>query len=499
MEGMINTVFGNNDNDKIEELMVMIKLLSLSLPKSDSDGDDATIKVLVCVLSSCKGKSISSPYTVLEAITSIVTSSSSSSSSSKYKLQSNEAESIRNIIVQCLHGGAPEKVRDGTLSCIQDLLSSSSSCLSLSWTVEDKTNVGQFSMLLCSIVRGEFHLLLQELITLYDYSSDTSDTIDGNDSSKVKVEVIIARRERTLSMIHVCCSLMESFLVLLVGKAQVDDDNDSDDEMDTDIDDEIPLWSSLPYTCLLHMRESFHSVCQDIFEFIDTVTKKNGSSSIDMSRVISRLCEMISIWVSEDEGMIPPVIKYAPCIMKCSRLSSSSSSSSLIDSNSDNIETTIWTILTNDGDDVIYPFISILKTIGLILDNDDNDVGDGNSSVKEQVVLIPNLMHLLIIITTTICSKLLVSGYEEFQENGNAVSRVLELGYATIDILLYIRKWDEGNVQSLLHDTNDYKNMMVVAIRLSKLIDNSPMYDSIVPAIARRSLSTFKQSLKNLM
>ena len=322
MECMISTVFGNNDNDKIEELMVMIKLLSLSLPKSASDSDDATIRVLVCVLSSCKGKSISSPYTVLEAITSIVTSSSSSSSSSKYKLQSNEAESLRNIIVQCLHGGAPEKVRDGTLSCIQDLLSSSSSCLSLSWTVEDKASVGQFSMLLCSIVRGEFHLLLQELITLYDDSSETNDTSDSNDSSKVKVEVIIDRRERTLSMIHVCCNLMESFLVLLVGKAQIDDDNDSDDEMDTGIDDETPLWSSLPYTCLLHMRESFHSVCQDIFEFIDTVTNKNNSSSIDI-RVISRLCETISIWVSEDEGMIPPVIKYAPCIMKCSSLSSS--------------------------------------------------------------------------------------------------------------------------------------------------------------------------------
>jgi len=328
MESMISNVFINNDSDKIEELMVMIKLLSLSVPHNDSDGDgnEASIRVLLCVLSSCKGKTLSSPYTVLEAVTSIVTSSSSLSLLSSYNLQHQEAESLRNLIVQCLHGGAPESVRYGTLSCIQDLFllsstsssssptSSSSLLLSLSWTIEEKgNNIGQFAMLLCSIVRGEFHLLLQELITLHSYNNNDNDNDNNN---QLKYNISIERKERLMSMIYICCSLMESFLHLLIGKT---DDDDNDDDDDSDDETNFPLWSSLSSNCLLYMSESFHNVCQDIFDFIDIVannTTNTYNNNNDIIKILCRLLEMINIMAIEDEDVIKKSIKYNPSIDK---------------------------------------------------------------------------------------------------------------------------------------------------------------------------------------
>ena len=503
MESMISNVFINNDSDKIEELMVMIKLLSLSVNHSDSIGDsdsnDANIRVLICVLSSCKGKSISSPYTILEAITSIVTSSSSSSSSSSlssslssYNLPNNEAESIRNLIVQCLHGGAPERVRDGTLSCIQDLMISSSSIISLSWTIEDNragASVGQFAMLLCSIVRGEFHLLLQELITLYDTNSDS------NGDNNVKESISVERKERLLIMVFVCCSLMESFLCLLVGTSQSDDDVDSDDEVDVVGDDDIPIWSSLPYTCLLHMRESFHSVCQDIFEFIDIISKSsssNSSNSItnnnDISKIIYRLIKMINIWVIEDESMITPCFKYIPSMLKCSVIVS------LLSHSSDNINDvddakgiTIWRSLMSNSNDVIIPFVNILKTM---LDDDNDD----NESMKQQLLGIPNLLTILVSVVTSICSNMLTSGYEEFQDKHDIVDKIFVLGYSSMNILVILLKWRSTE----FHDDTTSTSIMMKKIRVLSRMMDMPSYDSIIPIKARKSLMVFKQTMKSI-
>ena len=486
MESMISNVFINNDNDKIEELMVMIKLLSLSVPHNDSDGDgnEASIRVLLCVLSSCKGKSISSPYTILEAVTSIVTSSSSSSST-LHDLPSNEAESLRNLIVQCLHGGAPEKIRDGTLSCIQDLMTSSSSCISLSWTIEDSrggANMGQFAIMLCSIVRGEFHLLLQELITLYDTNSDSS----SNSDNYIKESISVERKERILSIVFVCCSLMESFLCLLVGTSDDNDDVvvDSDDEVDV-LREDIPIWSSLPYTCLLHMRESFHSVCQDVFDFILIISKRSINN--DISKIVHRLIEMINIWIVEDESMINTCLKYIPNMLMCSVIASSLSSRNGDDDDDDIAKgIKIW----SNTNDIIIPFANILKTICITIDDDNDD----NDAIKQQLLTTPNLTNTLVLVTTSICSSILISGYEEFQGKPDVVDLIFVLGYTIMDTLVRLLKWRSTE----LHDDNNTRSISIMIKKIQKLskMMDMPSYESIIPFQARKNLRVLKETMK---
>ena len=100
------------------------------------------------------------------------------------------SEAIRSLILQGLHGGAPESLRDITLEVnyryfhfttiltfdllfLQCLLVMFRSCY-CSWTVETDQDLskmsgvvqGQFAGLLCSILRGEMHLMFAEIVHL---------------------------------------------------------------------------------------------------------------------------------------------------------------------------------------------------------------------------------------------------------------------------------------------------------------------------------------------
>ena len=82
-------------------------------------------------------------------------------------LSQRSSDILRSLIVQGVHGGAETASRDDVLMFIPIFLSH----LSPSWTSEDcndvtsdarVVNLGQFAKLLCSVVQGEIHLLLEE-------------------------------------------------------------------------------------------------------------------------------------------------------------------------------------------------------------------------------------------------------------------------------------------------------------------------------------------------
>jgi hypothetical protein len=75
-----------------------------------------------------------------------------------YALNELEGKALRSLIIQSLHGAAPESVRDATLRCCVDLLRAQS-ILDPQWTVKDS-----FPIFLCSIVYGELHLLEESLL-----------------------------------------------------------------------------------------------------------------------------------------------------------------------------------------------------------------------------------------------------------------------------------------------------------------------------------------------
>ena len=103
-------------------------------------------------------------------------SGSSSSTCDGNKLRIASSEALRLFILQALHGSAPPDTRNLCLELIF-LLFKTSNC---KWSLEGieetkkmKDSVrGQFAGLFCSILRGEIHLLLGELVYLSGYENE---------------------------------------------------------------------------------------------------------------------------------------------------------------------------------------------------------------------------------------------------------------------------------------------------------------------------------------
>ena len=98
----------------------------------------------------------------------------SDSDGSILNLRSSEA--LRSFILQGLHGSAPQDIRDLSLEFTFCLFKISDCKWSLENTEEIQTmeglTIGQFAGLLCSILRGEIHLLLGEVVYLGSYGVD---------------------------------------------------------------------------------------------------------------------------------------------------------------------------------------------------------------------------------------------------------------------------------------------------------------------------------------
>ena len=121
-------------------------------------------------------------------------SSSSSSSSSviaddncdRAMVLLNSSEALRSFLLQGLHGSAPESTRDLSLECVFCLFKTSNCKWSLESIQETKKmeglQIGQFAGLLCSILRGEMHLALGEVVYLSGYVDGQKDN-EGDDVS----------------------------------------------------------------------------------------------------------------------------------------------------------------------------------------------------------------------------------------------------------------------------------------------------------------------------
>lgn len=95
----------------------------------------------------------------------------------KLKLISSDA--LRSLILQGLHGSAPQDIRDISLEFIFCLFETSDCKWSLETTEETKQmkglTIGQFAGLFCSILRGEMHLMLGEVLYLGGYETKSGD------------------------------------------------------------------------------------------------------------------------------------------------------------------------------------------------------------------------------------------------------------------------------------------------------------------------------------
>ena len=173
--------------------------------------------------------------------------------------------------------------------------------------------VGQFAVLLSSIIRIELRLLFQQaLASLNDIASE-----DGVMRS-IKPE----RNNRLLQMSFMCLSIFDQMLILLVGNNTQTAENEEDD-------DASAIWCELPFPVLARVRQYIHSIIHDMFEFIEeaavmiqaqhdyaseteerhsSAAVGSGSGLAQLMSLCSRVSRSLSLWILEDEDLLVPIL-----------------------------------------------------------------------------------------------------------------------------------------------------------------------------------------------
>eukprot|EP00601_Ochromonadales_sp_CCMP2298_P017969 CAMPEP_0173225600 /NCGR_PEP_ID=MMETSP1142-20121109/4966_1 /TAXON_ID=483371 /ORGANISM="non described non described, Strain CCMP2298" /LENGTH=588 /DNA_ID=CAMNT_0014153959 /DNA_START=24 /DNA_END=1787 /DNA_ORIENTATION=+ len=230
---------------------------------------------------------------------------------------------LRSLMVQGLHGAAPECVRDGTLSCCRDLLNSALSPL---WTTSSgdagKSLKDAFPLLLCSIVRGELVLLCDELLFLATNSeasleerqreeidvskrpgaaggagaegeaaglSAASSAVPAATTAPAATSVADAgvqadvnffrsRIPRTRRMHATCLQLLDLVLLLLVGR-DTDTNVDTDADINADADVDAPAWGDLPHQTMLQIKQRIYGTLEELMVFVRDCAGSMGPAS----------------------------------------------------------------------------------------------------------------------------------------------------------------------------------------------------------------------------
>lgn len=360
-----------NSLARFEEIMMMVKLLCTTAFNSSTNSEDITHEVIESILDNSNSKDfcILHPQVLLETVSDIAVLSSMKNTKlilsieRKIELSQHLYKSMRSLIMQCLHGLAPEAVRDGALTSFNDLISMKS-FISPLWTIEPissnetssipvpaystsntpypprpsdnitsedtnnskKTPIeerGQFAMLISAIISGELHLLIEEV------SCQLTNQLTV---TCIKKDVEIEREARVFNMIILICTSIDSILFLLVGESDNHnyiEDGKEEDEIDS-------IWSILPADSLLHVRQSMHNSLQEIFDFYKLSTgiilnhlnnyieMKYNSTTLTLEQnhlnyikqknfsslllIIQRLGMSLTKWVMEDFDLYTPFI-----------------------------------------------------------------------------------------------------------------------------------------------------------------------------------------------
>ena len=138
----------------------------------------AAVDVVERLLLEAVDRKTSQPAEALHAISTAITSSQTAKWHFQRKVSSlcpAAAAALRSLVYQALHGLAPERLRDQSMAALATIICPDSSFIDHLWTIEKHemsstatgSKLGGFAMFLCSILRGEVHLLREELECYY--------------------------------------------------------------------------------------------------------------------------------------------------------------------------------------------------------------------------------------------------------------------------------------------------------------------------------------------
>ena len=298
---------------------------------------------------------------------------SSSNFSGNYKdsgiMSTDTAEKLRILIVKGFHGGALEAVRDSSLQCCLHFLSSNCA-FNPTWSLDGMKDIddavvkktqtkiiteklnqdvssaacGTFPKLLVSIISIEVHLLLEEALALFkepqgepqihSYSDLRDPSVDRRKKyDEVKLDsnsdYTLLRIERLSKMIPCCMSLLNTIILLLVGR-----------EEGEGITVEAH-WSILSSPAILHIRQTVHNIFQKVFDFLKEISdisqetmnniyNSNHNTSNDKNNVmvdrsnrndtllltiVRQVTVALCLWVLEDEDMRDSFVLNIPLIL----------------------------------------------------------------------------------------------------------------------------------------------------------------------------------------
>ena len=167
------------------------------------------------------------------------------------------------------------------------------------------TCTGKFVLLLISIIRGELHLVYEEILCKYD----TSEVKDSNttDAASNYIEAayanvsknIVKRSERMYDVIDSCCDLMDTALLLLIG--------DEGGDM-------TPIWSRLPGKIIGSIQKIINNgILNEMFDFITQVSSIDDRSK--EMRVATRILRSVGSWMMEDDDLLMIFLDKMPFIL----------------------------------------------------------------------------------------------------------------------------------------------------------------------------------------
>ena len=156
-------------------------------------------------------------------------------------------------------------------------------------------------LLLMSVLRGELHLLYEEILCKYDVTEVKESTAASSsyiDTAIANVNKNIEKRnERIYRMINTCCNLLDTTLLLLIG----------DEEGEA-----TPVWSELPGKVIGSIRSINHGI---INEMLDFMTQVSGiKDRIGIMQVVTRVLQALGKWAVEDDDLLQLFIDKLPFI-----------------------------------------------------------------------------------------------------------------------------------------------------------------------------------------
>ena len=241
------------------------------------------------------------------------------------------------------------------------------------------SETGTFPMLLVSIIGIEVHLLLEEALALFkepqgepqipSYGELRDPSVQRQkkyDEVKLNLnsEYTLLRIKRILKMIPCCMSLLNTTILLLVGREEGEDAIVE------------AHWSLLSSPVILHIRQTVHNIFQKVFDFLKEIsdissetltTIYHGDSSVSennafaeirsiyrtdalLLNVVRQITAALCLWVLEDEDMRDSFVQNLPLMLTWSVVpmyfSDTPDAHNLLMKNSNGVGAEEWTAST---------------------------------------------------------------------------------------------------------------------------------------------------------